>query len=55
MRIMTERFNKLFAEATGQKPERIAKDTQRDFWLTTDEAVDYGLVGQIINSVDELG
>ncbi len=54
MRIMTARFNKLFAEATGQKPEKIAKDTQRDFWLTTDEAVAYGLVGAIIASVDEL-
>ena len=55
IRIMTERFNKLFAEATGQKEEKIAEDTRRDFWLKTQEAVDYGLVGKIIRRVDELG
>lgn len=51
---MRERFHKLFAEATGQKQEKIAKDTQRDFWLTTDQALDYGLLGKVINTVDDL-
>ncbi len=51
---MTERFNKLFAEATGQTEARIAEDTRRDFWLKSEEAVEYGLVGQIIRTVDEL-
>ena len=54
IRIMSERFHKLFAEATGQTPEKIAEDTRRDFWLTTKEALDYGLVGKLIHSVDEL-
>ena len=54
IRIMRERFHTLFAEATGQTPEKIAEDTGRDFWLTTQEALDYGLVGQVISSVDEL-
>lgn len=52
--IMQDRFNTLFAAATGQTPERIAKDTQRDFWLTTQEALAYGLVGQVISSMAEL-
>jgi ATP-dependent Clp protease, protease subunit len=52
--IMRERFHKLFAEATGQTPERIANDTARDFWLTTDQALAYGLLGQVIGSMDEL-
>ena len=52
---MRERFDHLFAEATGQTPKRIAKDTQRDFWLTTDEALDYGLLGAVITSIDQLG
>jgi ATP-dependent Clp protease protease subunit len=52
--IMRDRFHHLFAAATGQTPERIARDTRRDFWLTTAEALDYGLVGQVISSVDEL-
>lgn len=52
--IMQDRFHKLFAKATGQTPERIAQDTRRDFWLTTREALDYGLVGQVITSIDAL-
>ncbi len=52
---MRERFDHLFAEATGQTPERIREDTQRDFWLNTDEALEYGLLGAVITSVDQLG
>ena len=52
---MAERFHKLFAEATGQTPEKIAEDTRRDFWLNTEEALDYGLLGKVITSVDDLG
>ena len=51
---MRERFDNLFSEATGQTPERIKKDTARDFWLTTDEALKYGLLGSVISSMDEL-
>lgn len=54
IRIMRERFDKLFAKATGQTPEKIAADTARDFWLTTQAAIEYGLVGQMIDSVDQL-
>jgi ATP-dependent Clp protease, protease subunit len=52
--IMRDRFHHLFATATGQTPERIAKDTARDFWMTTQEALDYGLVGQVISSISAL-
>ena len=52
--IMRTRFHKLFSQATGQTEEKIAEDTRRDFWLTTREALDYGLLGSIITSVDEL-
>lgn len=54
VRLMRERLNQIFAEATGQTVERIQKDTQRDFWLNTQEALDYGLLGKVIRSVDEL-
>ncbi len=54
IQIMQDRFHHLFAKATGQTPERIARDTRRDFWLTPDEALDYGLVGQVIRSIDAL-
>ena len=53
--IMQQRFEQLFADATGQSPEKIATDTMRDFWLTAPEAIDYGLVGKIIKNSDELG
>jgi len=52
--IMRERFHRIFAEACGQTPEKVAKDTERDFWLNTDEALEYGLLGKVINSADEL-
>lgn len=52
--IMKERFEKIFAEATGQTPEKIAEDTRRDFWLNTDEAIKYGLLGKVITSASEL-
>lgn len=52
--IMRTRFHKLFAQATGQTEERIAEDTRRDFWLTAREAVDYGLNGRIIETIDDL-
>lgn len=52
--MMRERFDKLFADATGQTAKKIAQDTQRDFWLNTDEALEYGLLGQVIVSADQI-
>lgn len=54
VRIMRERLNQIFADATGQTLEKIEQDTQRDFWLTTLEALDYGLLRKVITSVDQL-
>lgn len=54
IRIMRDRFHDLFAAATGQTPERIAQDTARDFWLNTQQALDYGLLGKVIQSSSEL-
>ena len=54
IRQMRDRFEDIFAAATGQSKARIAQDTQRDFWLTTEAALDYGLVHQVIRSVDQL-
>jgi ATP-dependent Clp protease protease subunit len=51
---MRERLNQLFAEQTGQTLKRIEDDTRRNFWLSASEAKDYGLVGSIIQEVDEL-
>ena len=51
---MRERLNKIFAEATGQSLEKIKKDTDRDFWMSSEEAVKYGLVGKIVTSHSEI-
>ncbi len=52
--LMRERFDKLFAAATGQTAERIHQDTRRDFWLNTEQALAYGLLGKVIRTADEL-
>jgi ATP-dependent Clp protease protease subunit len=51
---MRERLNKIFADATGQPIERIKKDTDRDYWMSPDEAIAYGLVGRVVSSQKEL-
>lgn len=51
---MRERLNKIFADRTGQPLKKIEADTHRDFWMSASEAVDYGVVGKIINTADEL-
>ena len=45
---MKNRLNHIFADATGQAIERIEQDTQRDFWLSAEQAVEYGLVAKVI-------
>jgi len=54
IKIMRERLNRILAEATGRSVEQIAKDTDRDFWLTASEAIEYGLVKKIVRSAKEL-
>ena len=51
---MRERLNKIFAAATGQTLERIKKDTDRDHWMSAEEAREYGLVGKIVTSHKEI-
>ncbi|MEM9738892.1 MAG: ATP-dependent Clp protease proteolytic subunit [Pseudomonadota bacterium] len=46
---MRERLNRIFAEATGQPLKKIKEDTDRDFWMSAEEAVEYGLVGKIVH------
>lgn len=48
------RLNEIISAATGQSLEKITKDTDRDFWMTAPEASQYGLIGKVILSKDEL-
>ncbi len=45
-----EKLNRLFSKHTGQSLTKIERDTDRDFWLTAEEAKTYGLVDEIIKS-----
>lgn len=51
---MRARLNRIIAEQTGQPLKRVEKDTERNFWMSAEAAKEYGLVGKIISSVDEL-
>lgn len=48
------KLNKIIADGTGTSLEQVTKDTERDFWLDSDEAVKYGLISSIITKRDEL-
>ena len=52
---MRERLNRIFAAATGHTPEKIEADTDRDYWMSAREALDYGVVGKIIENISEIG
>ncbi|AUX43347.1 ATP-dependent Clp protease ClpP [Sorangium cellulosum] len=45
-----ERLNRLFAEATGREPAKIAQETERNLWMTARQAQEYGLVHRVIES-----
>jgi ATP-dependent Clp protease protease subunit len=47
---LKERINKILADHTGQSLKRIETDTDRDFYMSGDEAVKYGLVDKVLNS-----
>ena len=51
---MRARLNEIFALETGQLLARVEKDTDRDFWMTPEQAIDYGLLGKIIRSQSEI-
>ncbi|GAB4401529.1 MAG: ATP-dependent Clp endopeptidase proteolytic subunit ClpP [Rhodoferax sp.] len=44
-----EQLNQILAERTGQPVERIARDTERDYYMSATEAKDYGIVDQVIS------
>ena len=44
---MRERINQLLAERTGQTVDQVRQDTDRDFWMTAQEARDYGLIDEV--------
>jgi ATP-dependent Clp protease protease subunit len=45
-----EKMNRLMAQHTGQEYEKVAQDTDRDNFLSATDAVDYGLIDQVLSS-----
>ena len=46
------KMNKILAERTGQPIEKIEKDTERDYYMTAEEAKDYGVVDQVLEKAN---
>jgi ATP-dependent Clp protease protease subunit len=49
-----ERINKIISDETGRPLEQVRKDTDRDYWMSVEEAIDYGIVHKVIKSVTEI-
>jgi ATP-dependent Clp protease, protease subunit len=51
---MRQRLAEIFSRQTGQSIEKVLVDLENTFWLTADEAKNYGLVGNIIASIQDI-
>lgn len=49
-----EKINRLISVETGQVMEKVESDTKRNFWMSAEEALKYGLVSKIIQTSDDL-
>ncbi|MCL2295351.1 MAG: ATP-dependent Clp protease proteolytic subunit [Spirochaetes bacterium] len=49
-----QKINKLISDETGKSLKQVTKDTDRDFWLSAEEALEYGLISKIITNRKEL-
>ncbi|MDO8094206.1 MAG: ATP-dependent Clp protease proteolytic subunit [Candidatus Brocadiales bacterium] len=49
-----EKINKLISQETGQSVEKVENDTKRNFWMSAEEALKYGLISKIIQTRKEL-
>ena len=51
---LRHKLDAVIAEATGKTREEVEKDTERDCWLTAEEALDYGLLSKIVREKKEI-
>ena len=51
---MRKRVNEMIARETGQPYEKVVKDTERNFWMNAEAAVDYGIVHKCINNASDV-
>jgi ATP-dependent Clp protease protease subunit len=51
---MRERLNRVIARETGQSYEKVLADTERNFWIGAEAAIEYGLVTKVLNTASDL-
>lgn len=51
---MKTKLNKIISEATGMDLDKVTLDTDRDYWLDAEQALEYGLISRIVSSREEL-
>ena len=51
---MRERINRIIAHETGQPLEKVVNDTDRNYWMSADEAIAYGLCHRVVKSAEDL-
>ena len=47
---LNDKVRQMISDSTGQPYEKIAKDTDRDYYLTAEQAKDYGLIDEVLNN-----
>ena len=52
---MRERLAQIISEETGMDIEQVRKDIERDKWMSTQEAIDYGILSRVVTSAADLG
>jgi ATP-dependent Clp protease protease subunit len=51
---MRERLNRMIAAETGQTYEKVARDTDRNYWMSAEEAIAYGMASKVITTLADL-
>ena len=51
---MRKKINQLIADETGQPLDKVKEDTDRDYWMSPEEALDYGLLNKVITNRSDL-
>jgi ATP-dependent Clp protease protease subunit len=49
-----ERIAKVVADQTGQKIEKVKADMERDYWMSAQEAIEYGIVARVVQRQSEI-
>jgi ATP-dependent Clp protease, protease subunit len=51
---MRQRLAQVIADSTGQPVDRVMADIERDYWMTTDEAMAYGILSKVVKNADDV-